>query len=274
MAHTRWVTREGYLLDNAAAVAGARFDALAQLFDPSTFRHIEALGIGEGWRCWEVGAGGTSVVRWLAARVGPAGHVLATDIDVSWMEAAAADHVAIRRHDVAADPPPDIAFDLVHARLVLVHVAERERALGQMISALRPGGWLLVEDADPALQPLACLDPRGPAEALANRLRTEFRALLAERGADLAYGRRLPRALRDAGLCDVAADAYFPVALPACAALEHRTFEHVRDMLIASGRATAEEIDRHLANIDAGALDLALAPMISAWGRRPEADAR
>ncbi len=194
--HTRRVTQDGYLLDNAVAAAGPRLDVLAQLFDPSTFRHIDALGIVPGWRCWEVGAGGASVVRWLAGRVGPAGRVLATDIDVSWTRAAAADNVRIQRHDVAADPPPDLVFDLVHARLVLIHVAERERALRQMISTLRPGGWLLVEDADSELQPLVCLDPRSPAEVLANRIHAESRAMLAERGADLAYGRKLPRALR------------------------------------------------------------------------------
>jgi len=271
IAHTRRVTQDGYLLDNAAAAAGPRLDALAQLFDPSTFRHIDALGIVPGWRCWEVGAGGASVVRWLARRVGPAGRVLATDIDVSWTRAAAADNLTIQRHDVAADPPPDLVFDLVHARLVLIHVADRERALRQMISTLRPGGWLLVEDADPALQPLVCLDPRSPAELLANRIYAEFRALLAERGADLAYGRRLPRTLRDAGLCDVAADAYFPVALPGSIALEHQTIEHIRGRLIASGRVTADEIARHLAAVDAGAFDLATPPMISAWGRRPAA---
>jgi hypothetical protein len=160
-----------------------------------------------------------------------------------------------------------MTFDLVHARLVLVLVAERAAALRAMISTLRPGGWLLVEDADPALQSLACLEVRGPEHALANKLRTEFRVLLAERGADLAYGRTLPRLLREAGLREVAADAYFAIALPACAALERRTIEHVRDRLIASGRATAAEIDRHLANLDAGILDVATSPMISAWGR-------
>jgi len=39
--------------------------------------------------------------------------------------------------------------------------------------------------------------------------------------------------------------------------------------LIASGRATAHEIDRHLADLDAGILDLAIPLMISAWARRP-----
>ncbi|HEV7579328.1 MAG TPA: hypothetical protein VGO77_02760, partial [Mycobacterium sp.] len=78
----------GYLLDNQQGEARTRFDALARLFNASTFRHVDALGIGGGWRCWEVGAGGSSVPSWLVARVGPAGHVLATDIDVSWMTAA------------------------------------------------------------------------------------------------------------------------------------------------------------------------------------------
>ena len=63
----------GYLLDNAAAAAGARFTAFGALFDPSTFRHMAALGLAPGWRCWEVGAGGSSVVRFLADRVGPEG---------------------------------------------------------------------------------------------------------------------------------------------------------------------------------------------------------
>jgi SAM-dependent methyltransferase len=258
----------GYLLDNQGLEAESRRDALSALFDPSTFRHIEALGIGRGWRCWEVGAGGPSVPRWLAGQVGPEGHVLATDIDVSWApEAGPA--IEVRRHDVAADKPPtELPFDLVHARLVLVHLTLRDAALRSMLDALRPGGWLIIEDADPALQPLGCLDVQGSEHRLANKIRTGFRSLLSERGVDLEYGRKLPRLLRDAGLTDVAADAYFPVALPACALLERSTIRMVRGDLVARGYATADEIDRHVANIAAGRLDLATSPMISAWGRR------
>ncbi len=260
--------RTGYLLDNARPEAGTRFDALAALFDPSTFRHIEALGIAPGWRCWEVGAGGPSVVSWLAERVGTAGQVLATDIDTAWAGAAAANTVRVLRHDVGADEPPGDGFDLVHARLVLVHVADRERALASMTGALRPGGVLLLEDADPALQPLTCLDEYGPEQELANRLRAGFRSLLAARGAELAYGRTLPRLLRAAGLTGVGADAYFPITSAACAVLEEATVRHVREGLVAAGLATDEEIDLHLANVASGRLDLATSPMISAWGRR------
>ncbi len=259
----------GYLLDNRAVEAGNRFNALARIFNPSTFRHIDELGIAPGWRCWEVGAGGASVVRWLAERVGPAGHVLATDIDVSWAQEAAGPTVEVRRHDVAGDEPPSGTFDLVHARLVLIHVADRDKALRSMVQVLRPRGWLMLEDADPALQPLSCLDAQGPDEALANRLRVGFRSLLSQRGVDLEYGRKLPRLLRGAGLADVAADAYFPVALAACAELETATINLIRASLITHGIARADEIDRHLANVAAGRLDLAQPPMISAWGRRP-----
>lgn len=259
---------DGYLLDNQHNEAGQRFDAFATVFDPTTFRHIEHFGIGSGWRCWEVGAGGTSVVSWLAKKVGPTGRVVATDIDTSWVAAAARPPVEVRVHDVGAEEPPGEGFDLVHARLVLVHVRDREQALRSMVKALRPGGRLLVEDADPALQPLPCPDAYGPEQQLANRLRNGFRSLLAERGADLAYGRKLPRLLRQAGLSGVEADAYFPVTSPACAALESATIRQIRDQLVTADLATHEDIDRHLANVASGSMDLATAPMISAWGRK------
>lgn len=259
----------GYLLDNQQSEAGIRFGALSELFDPVTFRHIDRLGIGAGMRCWEVGAGGPSVPLGLAERVGPTGTVLATDIDVSWTCDIADDVIEVRSHDVAADPPPPGGFDLVHARLVLVHVADRAEALRRMIQALRPCGWLLLEDADPALQPLLCPDESGPEQRLANRLRSGFRTLMAARGADLAYGRTLPRVLREAGLDKVQADAYFPITSPACAVLEDATVRQIRHQLTGNGLATDEEIDRHLANVATGQLDLATAPMISAWGRRP-----
>jgi SAM-dependent methyltransferase len=256
----------GYLLDNQQVEAGRRFQAFAELFDPSTFRHLTAIGLGPGWRVWEVGAGGRSVPAWLAHQVGPDGRVLATDIDTTWVRGTAG--VEVLRHDVGSDPVPDGPFDLVHARLLLVHVRHRDQALAQMVAALRPSGWLVLEEADPALQPLVCLEDRGPDEERANRLKSGFRRLLADRGVDLAYGRTLPRRLRELGLVDVCADGYFPITGPACAELERATVEQIRDRLLAGGIAASTEIDEHLGAVASGALDLATSPMITAWGRR------
>jgi len=261
---------EGYLLDNQQEQAGQRFAALATLFDPSTFRHLTALGLRPGWRVWEVGAGGPSVPDWLAQQTAPDGEVLATDLDTAWIAGAnRRPNLRVLRHDVGLEPPPAGPFDLVHARLVLVHVPQRAPALTAMVSVLRPGGWLVIEEADPALQPLLCLEEPGPAEQLANRLKAAFRQLMTARGVDLAYGRTLPRRLREAGLVDVSADAYFPITSAACLELERATTQQIRSELLTAGLATAEEIEQHLENLSSGLLDLATSPMITAWGRRP-----
>jgi SAM-dependent methyltransferase len=181
--HDRGVARdEAYLLDNQHAQAGRRFDALSVLFNPSTFQYARALGLAPGWRVWEVGAGTSSVPAWLAKQVGPDGRVLATDIDTSWIDGGDIRDIGyeVRRHDVGAQPPPQEHFDLVHARLVLVHVPQRAQALAAMVAAVRPGGWLLLEEADPALQPLVCPDESGSKQRLANKLKHGFRTLLAE----------------------------------------------------------------------------------------------
>jgi len=257
-----------YLLENRKAEAAQRFEALSALFDPATLRQFDACGLAPGWRCWEVGAGGPALVRTIAERVGDAGYVLATDIDVSRTEEVASRNVDVHNHDVARDVPPGGSFDLVHARLVLVHVPERERAFQNMIDALKPGGWLVVEDADPALQPLSCIDVYGPEQELANRIRLGFRTLLSNRGVDLSFGRKLPRMFREAGLADVAAEAYFPIALPECAPLEIATIAMIRSDLLTHGIATGDEIEQHLANVRSGALDLSQPPMISVRGRK------
>ncbi|MGW5969319.1 SAM-dependent methyltransferase [Streptomyces sp. NPDC055186] len=259
---------DGHPLDHREDGTAEHLDAFADLFDPTTFRHLEAVGVGPGWNCWEVGADGTSVVTWLAKKVGPTGRVLVTGTDTGRLAPVARPPVEVRTHDIGTEEPPAGGFDLVHVRFPLIGAAHRERAVRSMAGALRPRGRLLVEDTDPALQPLVCPDEYGPEQRLANRLRQGLRKLLGDRGAELARGRGLPRLLRESGLTEVRADAYFPVAAPACEALESATIRLVRDRLVTAGIATAQDIDRHLANVASGTLDLATAPMISAWGRK------
>lgn len=262
------MAKTDYLLDNANAEASDRFAALSMLFDPNTVRQFEACGLSEGWRCWEVGAGGSALVNAISARVGESGYVLATDIDDGFAKAAASHNVEVRVHDVAEDPPPDDQFDLVHARLVLVHLRQRERAFQHMLAALKPGGWLVVEDADPALQPLSCLDVYGPAQELANKIRHGFRHLLAARGVDLSFGRKLLRMFREAGISNICAESYFPIARPECVILEDATVRMLRDDLVSNRLADPIEIDEHLRNVRSGVLDLSQPPMISVRGRK------
>src|SRR5262249_14147487 len=65
-----------YAYDNAWPQARRRLAFLEAAFDPGTIWYLERLGVGESWRCWEVGAGGGSIAAWLCRRVGDTGHVL------------------------------------------------------------------------------------------------------------------------------------------------------------------------------------------------------
>ncbi len=115
-----------YLLANSGSETQTRFASLSELFDPGTIRHLNNSGVSRGWRCLEVGGGGGSVASWLADRVGHTGYVLATDIDPRFLETLKHPNIEVLRHNIVTDPLPEAGFDLVHTRLVLLHIPQRE----------------------------------------------------------------------------------------------------------------------------------------------------
>lgn len=129
-------------------VERARLRLLQEYYDPISVGQLEAIGVGEGWHCLDVGAGGGSVTLMLADRVGRTGSVVAVDLDTSLLEPIAGDWIEVRRLDVLADSLPEDAFDLVHARLLLMHVPSRVGAIRRLVRAACPGGWVAVMDPD------------------------------------------------------------------------------------------------------------------------------
>jgi SAM-dependent methyltransferase len=260
-----------YLFDNDARQAGDRFDALGALFDPVTFRHLDDLGIGPGQRCWEVGAGGGSVVRWMADRVGPSGFVWATDLDVRWLETDLRHpNVRISRHDLMRDDVLEDRFEVVHERLVLVHIPETIRAVERMVSALQPGGWLLVEDFDSEIGDGGFVDAYSDVATLSRSIALAVRTLLELRGADIALGSKLPHLLRSAGLTDVRADAYKGIECgDAPRELIRANVVQVRDQLVERGLVAPDDLDRYIERLQDPSLRLTSPTLVSAWGRRP-----
>jgi SAM-dependent methyltransferase len=260
-----------YLLDNEWHEQRRRLAALEAWFDPGTIRHLEALNVRPGWHCLEVGAGGGSIARWLAARVGPDGRVVATDLDTRFLDALAAPNLEVRRHDLAADPLPEGAFDLVHARFVVEHLADRAAALQSMAGSLKPGGWLLVEDTDSASW---APDPSSDAEdaALFTKWTKAYARLFTANGTTIYAGRRLYGEFHALGLSEVGAEGrVFMVRGGSAPAGEvwRLTAQQVRERIVATGLLGADEMERVVALLGDPAFVWMEGLVMAAWGRKP-----
>jgi SAM-dependent methyltransferase len=258
-----------YLLDNADPRAGRRFDALGDLFDTRTIEYLTAIGVTRGWSCWEVGAGGGSIAEWLAGAVTPTGSVLATDLDLRRLPATALPALTTMRHDVVHDEIPTGAYDLVHARLLLVHLPEREAVLDSLVRSLRPGGWVVIEDFDNMFLDVG--SAATPEQATVRKVALAFKQLLQGRGADLAYARRLPDLLRARGLRDIAGEGQivFGSGGSPASRLAAANYSQVADEMIRQNLCTSAELRSTMDLLANPEFGVATHLLISAWGRRP-----
>jgi hypothetical protein len=63
------MSAQRYAFDNVRPEQGERLRALEAVFDEVTITRLGARGVGPGWRCLEIGAGGGSIASWLCRRV-------------------------------------------------------------------------------------------------------------------------------------------------------------------------------------------------------------
>jgi SAM-dependent methyltransferase len=258
-----------YLLDNADPVAERRFEALGHLFDAPTIAYLAALGVTRGWSCWEVGAGGGTIAEWLAGAVAPTGSVLATDLDLRRLSATAVPGLTAMRHDVVHDEIPTGAYDLVHARLLLVHLPERERVLDSLVRSLRPGGWVVIEDFDNMFLDVG--SAATPEQAVVRTVALAFKRLLEDRGADPAYARGLPDLLRARGLRDIAGEGriVFGTGGSPASRLAAANYSQVAEDMVRHRLCTSAELRSTLELLEDPDFGIATHLLISAWGRRP-----
>jgi len=240
----------GYVFANATGVTDARtgesrslLDDLAATLDPFTRRRLEEAGVRPGARCLEVGAGAGTVARWLAEQVGPHGRVVATDVDPQPVPPHPS--LTVVRHDIVADPLEEGAYDVVHARLVLAHLPQRERVLERLVAALAPGGVLVVEEFDPSWDRCVLHAPDPDVHRLFAEYHRALMATLRAAGTDPGWGRRLHHAMTEAGLTAVSTEFWARAwrgGEPGCR-LAYVAAGHVRAQLVDNGMSPSD-IDR------------------------------
>jgi hypothetical protein len=207
------------------------------------------------------------VPTWLCKQVGTSGWVLAADLNTSALQACPTRAFAVGRHDLTVDPAPAIDFDFVQARLVLEHLSDPMVGLMTIVAALGPragGCWWNARTR-------CCSRSRartrlGPREALANTLRNAFWEYFSRRsrgglGRSLAppVARRRVNRHQRRGRVQLGRTGSSPIT--AQSDDTHRPGADSR------GFGVADEIDRHLADLDSGDLDVAVFPIVSVSGR-------
>lgn len=195
------VSATSYAFDNDDAAAADRHVHLSAILDDVTFARLASLGDLTGKRCLEVGAGGGSVARWLAARTGPTGRVLATDLNIRHLPSD--EGYEVLAHDVVGEPVPAGPWDLIHARLVLGHIPQRREVIRKLVGSLAPGGALALEEWDLSYEGWVLAAPDPESAALYEEYQATLRRLLGERGNDPRWGSKLHAEMRAAGLDDV-----------------------------------------------------------------------
>ncbi|HVT41752.1 MAG TPA: methyltransferase domain-containing protein [Acidimicrobiales bacterium] len=159
------------------------------------------LGLREGWRCADVGAGGGDGSGALAEMVGRDGRIYAIDSDpatrdeVARSAAAAAQAQVIALTQAGEDLSLPEEVDLAFCRFLLLHVIEPIDVVRKMAGSVRPGGWVVAQ------------------EPITSAGRIDGRALSMPDARHPDVGAVLPALVRDAGLEVVDAWAEAPAGV-------------------------------------------------------------
>lgn len=195
-----------YTFDSASTEGATQVRLLADILDGHSIAVLEQLDLSPDSTCLDLGAGAGSIACWLADQGTPQGHV--TAIDQTTVRIPTHERITAVDADITAYEFGTDRFDLVHARLLFMHLTEREQVLQRAVSALKPGGLLVVSDWDCThLDEMVVAAPDDVAEAF-----TAFQHALisfgASNGMDPAWARRIPAAMAAAGLRGVTTSVF------------------------------------------------------------------
>jgi ubiquinone/menaquinone biosynthesis C-methylase UbiE len=250
-----------------------RLQLLARVHWPATRALCARAGVGTGMRGIDLGCGGGEVTFELAQLVGPDGAVIGVDMDevkLALAREAAAErgiaNVEFRVQNVNDWDEPT-TYDLVYSRFLLQHLSHPAELLRRMWAGVRPGGVLIVEDAD---FDGWCCHP--PSEGFAFFPRT-YSQVIARSGGDHTAGRKLYRYCLDAGISEPHVDLVNPVYIAGEGkTLPVSTLEATAASIVAEGVASPDEVQAAIENLAAFTADpdsLVAGPRIfQVWSRR------
>lgn len=222
-----------------------RLRAIEALFDPASRRLLTATGVTAPWHCLEIGASAGSIARWLSETVEPNGRVTAVDLDCRFVHNLSCADIHLIEGDFQQLDRPAETFDLVHARYVLVHIAEPALAIDRMLQLLRPGGWIVLEEPDFSAA-RAATGSAGSVEAF-RKVSDAIRVMYEAKGTDGSVGSTLPPRLQRARCVDLYAEQEAPLSQggTGIASMMQQSAMQLREKYLETGQVTATDLDTY-----------------------------
>ncbi len=242
-----------YVLKVGADGAG-RLDQLDAHLGPYSRRFLLDAGLAAGMRVLDLGCGNGNMAAWMAQVVGPAGAVVAADIDPQQlglvrgaMAAAGVGNVEVIEADASRLALGEGVFDLAYCRCLLMHLREPAAALERMFAAVKRGGLVVCEE--PASSSVATYPGRVP---VIHALNQAFVAMGLARGLDFDIGDRLHELLVRPGSSVVTARFVQPIVpLASAAAFLELGARELRTIAVRSGMITEAEASAALRDLEA-----------------------
>lgn len=263
------MTKYKYPLPNAWNSAQERLGQLQKVCDPWTIRNLTTLGVTQGWQCLEIAGGAGSIAEWLCNEVGPNGYVMATDLEPGFLERLPFRNLKAVRHNMLNDDLPQGEFDLAHTRGLLTFLPNPQHALAKMVAAVKPGGWVLIEEPDYASAvPDSSMSPW--AIEVSTKAWNALLCALRARGYHTEFGRHLYWDLHSAGLVDVHVDGFVTMQLGGTpsARFWRLTLDQLEQDVLSAGMITAKELEEYRALLESSDYRWVWPAIISARGRR------
>ncbi|MDE3117916.1 MAG: class I SAM-dependent methyltransferase [Nitrospirota bacterium] len=222
-----------------------RLRLIERVFDPASRRLLLATGLRSGWACLEIGPGAGSILAWLGTVVGPTGLVTGVEINPRFLQNEPAPPVQVIVGDIRTVSLPLRSFDLVHARFLLIHLADPGPVLDVLRCLLKPGGRLVLEEPDFS----ASLGVTGSPGALASvaNVHRAIERMFAGRALDHAFGSKLPSLLRQRGWEDLSVEreARLFAGGSDMARMMRLSAVQLREQYLATGAATEQDIEAY-----------------------------
>ncbi|MBE2999532.1 class I SAM-dependent methyltransferase [Nocardiopsis sp. HNM0947] len=260
-----------YIHDSGSDLGKGQLDHLSVLLDEHSRAFTGQVGPKEGDRCLDLGSGNGSMARWMAQRSGLGGQVHALDLDTTHLDVPS--EVRVHRHDLTEGLGAEALggpFDLIHARLLLLHLRNRRELLAELTEALAPGGWLVLGEF--TLLPFVPLEAPSDADAeLYQRiLRTNFERIAIPAGQDYTWAGELEAAMAEEGLGGIETMEYRRTARggsPVCRLLGIY-LQQLTPPLRAMG-TPPEEIERVHELLEDARLRVGFFPFVGVRGQKP-----